>query len=65
MIKINGKEVPNAKGMTVRDYLLSQDYRPELVAVELNCNILPKPQYETHIINEGDILEIVCFMGGG
>lgn len=65
MIKINGKEVPNAKGMTVREYLLSQDYRPELVAVELNFNILPKTQYETHIINEGDILEIVCFMGGG
>ena len=65
MIKINGKDVPEAKGMTVNEYLLSHNHRPALVAVELNGSILPKSQYEDYIISDCDTLEIVTFVGGG
>ncbi len=65
MAVINGKEEINAKGMTVKEYLLSHNYRPELVAIELNGNILPKSKYETYVISENDTLEIVTFVGGG
>ena len=65
VIKINGKEVPKAKGMTVKNYLASNNYKLTFVAVELNGNILPKSEYESYVISENDTLEIVSFVGGG
>lgn len=65
MIKINGKDTPEAKGVTVKNYLLSHNYKLTLIAVELNGNILPKSKYETYVISESDTLEIVSFVGGG
>lgn len=65
VIKINGKETPSALGMSVKDYLASNNYRESFVAVELNGNILPKNRYSDHIISENDTLEIVTFVGGG
>lgn len=64
MIIINGEEKPDAKGMTITDYLKEAGYRPELVAIELNGEILSKEAYE-RIISDGDKMEIVTFMGGG
>ena len=65
MPKINGNDVPEAAGMTVKEYLLSKGYSLKLIAVELNGNILPKAEYETYTILEGDKLEVVTFVGGG
>lgn len=65
MTVINGKEEINAKGITVKEYLLSHNYKPDLVAIELNSSILPKSKYETYVISESDTLEIVTFVGGG
>jgi sulfur carrier protein len=35
------------------------------IVVELNEEILPKEQYATTYLKEGDCMEIVMFMGGG
>lgn len=65
VIKINGKDEPSAKGKKLIDYLTEHNYRPSIIAIELNYTILPKAEYDTYIINDGDIIEIVSFMGGG
>lgn len=65
MTIINGKEEIKAKGMTIKEYLSFNNYRPDLVAIELNGSILPKSRYETYVISESDTLEIVTFVGGG
>lgn len=65
MIKINGKDEPKAKGMKIIDYLKSHNYRTNMIAIELNGNILPKDQYESYVISEYDTIEIVSFVGGG
>jgi sulfur carrier protein len=36
-----------------------------VIAVEYNEEIISKEQYERIILKEGDVLEIVRFMGGG
>ena len=51
--------------LTVQDYLISLGIDPRRVAVELNLDILPKAQYQTTLLKEGDSLEIVHFVGGG
>ncbi len=64
MVKINGEE-KNAVGKTVIEYLSESSYDKKRVAVELNGDILPKSQYDTTVFQDGDIIEIVSFVGGG
>ena len=64
MAKINGETV-NAEGMTVQAYLESEGYEPARVVVERNLEIVPKSEYATTVILAEDLLEILCFVGGG
>ena len=64
MVKINGEEL-NVTGKTAEQFLLESGYDIKRVAVELNGDILPKVQYECTILQDGDSVEIVSFVGGG
>jgi sulfur carrier protein len=63
-ITING-EAASIEALSVQDYLITLAIDPRRVAVELNRDILPKAQYESTMLQEGDVLEIVHFVGGG
>jgi thiamine biosynthesis protein ThiS len=41
------------------------DMKPDRVAVELNREIVPRGRWAETVLNEGDRLEIVQFVGGG
>ncbi len=64
MIIINGIKT-DADGKTVEEYLSQTDYSRKRIAVEINGEIIPKSQYETTVMNDGDTVEIVGFVGGG
>lgn len=64
MVKINGKAV-NAQGMSLSDYLGQEGYQSSRIAVECNEMIVPKEAYDKKILEDGDCIEIVCFVGGG
>lgn len=65
-IKVNGKEeVLGEASCTVMQYLEGTGIRPELVAVERNGSVLDKREYNQTYLQEGDIIEIVKFVGGG
>ncbi len=64
MVKING-EMEQAAGKSVAAYLEEAGYDSRAVAVERNEVILPKEQYASTLLADGDTVEIVCFMGGG
>lgn len=51
--------------MTVQEFLRSLEIDPVRVAVELNLDILPKSEYTTTTLRQGDKVEIVHFVGGG
>ena len=63
-ITVNGNKSTIDK-MSVIAYLGTLDIDPKRVAVELNLDILPKADYETTVLNDGDRIEIVQFVGGG
>jgi sulfur carrier protein len=63
-IQVNG-EVLTVEPMTVRELLCSLDLDPARLAVERNRDIVPKGEYESVTLQEGDKLEIVRFVGGG
>ena len=64
MIKINGVTV-NADGKTLAQYLETTDYDPKRIAVERNGDIVLKPQYRETVLRDGDVIEVVSFVGGG
>lgn len=64
MVKINGTELKVA-GRTVAEYLAANGFDVKRVAVELNGDILPKAQYDSTVLHDGDNVEVVSFVGGG
>ncbi len=65
MITINGKSIGLSENITVSEYLKQNQYRPERIAIELNGSILPKSAYDSTVLKDGDVMEIVSFVGGG
>ena len=64
MVRINGEDKA-AAGKSLCDYLQEAGYDSRAIAVEYNEVILSKADYETTVLQDGDVVEIVCFMGGG
>lgn len=64
MVTINGNSV-DAAGMTITAYLEKAEYDIRVVVVERNEEIVPKNEYDSTKLSEGDVIEIVTFMGGG
>lgn len=64
MIQINGKETDLTE-VLLATYLEEHGYKRERIAVECNEKIVPKAQYDTFLLKDGDIVEIVSFVGGG
>src|SRR2546428_6500049 len=64
-IRLNGetREIPSA--LNVAKLLEHFDLPKDRVAVERNRSIVPKLQWETIAVNNGDELEIGHFVGGG
>ncbi|MBR1395986.1 MAG: sulfur carrier protein ThiS [Selenomonadaceae bacterium] len=64
MVKINGCDV-EAAGQTLAEYLQNANYDERTIVIELNEEIVPKTQYGSTVIKDGDTIEIISFMGGG
>lgn len=64
MVKINGEEW-NVAGKTIAEYLAATKYDPKRIAVERNGEIVPKAQYPSTVLQNGDSVEVVSFVGGG
>jgi thiamine biosynthesis protein ThiS len=64
-IIVNGKNENIPAGTTVSGYLTRKDFAERRVVIELNKVILERNVWKTHVLNNNDSLEIVCFVGGG
>ena len=63
-ISINGK--PETLDVTtILDVLQVKEIDPQLVAIELNTQIVEQDQIATTTVKEGDKLEFLFYMGGG
>ncbi len=64
-LKINGEEKEIADGLSLATLLEQLQIRPARVVVERNRDIVARDVYGTTLLAEGDMLEIVHFVGGG
>ena len=63
MTRINGKNT-DISDITFAEYLEREGYSLR-IAVEVNGEILKKQDYSATKIKDGDVIEIVGFVGGG
>lgn len=63
-LKVNGEEYVTEKD-TVGELLKEIRIAPERVAVEVNLAVVKRADFENVRLKDGDIVEIVNFVGGG
>ena len=64
-IRLNGEPHELAHPLTVTALLTELDLDPRRVAVERNLTVVRRSDYEATVIEEGDEIEVVNFVGGG
>ena len=64
-ITLNGDPFDLPGPLTVTELLASLDIDGRRVAVEHNLVVLKRTAFDTAVVNEGDQVEIVNFVGGG
>jgi thiamine biosynthesis protein ThiS len=64
-LRLNGSLTEFRDNATVSELLKELKIEPRGVAVEVNLEIVKKQDYHKRILNDGDSVEIVKFVGGG
>ena len=64
-ITLNGKPRSVPRDQTLSELLEDLGLLDRLVVVERNAAIVPRGTYSGVVLGEGDVLEIVHFVGGG
>jgi len=64
-IVLNGEPRSVPAGLNVASLLECLEIDPAKVAVELNCSIVRKPEWESAQVGDGAQVEVVWFVGGG
>lgn len=65
MIRVNGKEQWLLKEMKAEELLEQLGYEITRVALERNGEMVPQKRLSEITVKDGDVLEIVSFVGGG
>ena len=64
-LTINGSVREITRARTVEQLLAELELDPRAVVVELNREIIRHPAIADTTVNDGDVVEIVHFVGGG
>jgi sulfur carrier protein len=64
-IVLNGEPRSVPAGLNIEQLLIWLETDPSRVAVELNREIVRKPEWPTAAVEDGAQLEVVWFVGGG
>jgi thiamine biosynthesis protein ThiS len=64
-VRLNGEERSFEPGLTVARMLEELGRAPKWAAVERNRQVVPRTSYETSIVEDGDVIEVVQLVGGG
>ncbi len=64
-LTLNGEPHLAAPGMTVADLLVALELPRETVAVERNLSVVRRADHAATVLQDGDVIELVRFVGGG
>jgi len=64
-ITLNGKEKQMDSPCTIAELIESVRQKPQRIAVQLNTHIIKRDEYANHTLQDGDVIEMLHFVGGG
>jgi thiamine biosynthesis protein ThiS len=64
-ITLNGKRRDIAPGLTLLDLIGALGLDPAVVVAERNGDIVPGARFAATVLDDGDRLELLSFVGGG
>jgi len=64
-IILNGEVQEISAGMSLADFVKTLRGDPRGIAIERNLEIVPKSAHAETMLEDGDRLEVVQFVGGG
>ena len=64
-IRLKGDPIQCPAGLSLLQLLELRGYKPQLVVVEFNGEILPRARWADQPVREADALEVVTIVGGG
>ncbi len=64
-VTVNGEQRTITADATVAALIADLGFAHRRVAVEVNCDVIPRDEYERRRLAAGDVVEIVHFVGGG
>jgi len=64
-VTINGENRDVKEGLTVLALLEDLELQPEAMVVQRNENVIERSDFATIQLEEGDVIELVRFVGGG
>lgn len=64
-MKINGQSRDLNQPTPLADLLRAEGYDPARVAVMVNDRVIPRAELGQTLVQPGDSLEVVSFVGGG
>lgn len=64
-ISLNGQTFEVPSDCTVSRMLELAEMRKQLIAVEVNREVVPKAQHGDTLLQPGDMVEVVSLVGGG
>jgi len=66
ILKVNGKEQELNETLSVSGLIkLNKVSQPDMVSIQLNGNFVIRENYDSTLLNEGDEIDFLYFMGGG
>ncbi|MEO8606032.1 MAG: sulfur carrier protein ThiS [bacterium] len=64
-VTVNGDAREMRDGLTIDELVATLGLGTRRVAVEINLDVVPRADYAQRALCDGDIVEIVQFIGGG
>ncbi|MGX9757081.1 sulfur carrier protein ThiS [Clostridioides difficile] len=64
-MKVNGTNIEFKENLTIIDLLNKYNLKSDRVVVEINLEIIEESNYNTYILKDEDVIELISFIGGG
>ena len=64
-ITCNGETKEITSNTTLASFIRDMDLNPDTVVAECDDRIIKRDEYDTLVLQEGNVLELIRFVGGG
>ncbi len=64
-IKLNSKNKEIEKNTSISKLIILLNLKSNGIVMEVNLNIIKKEKFDKYLLKNGDVVEIITFMGGG